>query len=49
MAMKCFQTENKQFKKINQSEAMKDTDLSKDPESNLCPELLRHKQVTVLW
>lgn len=39
----------KVLKNLNYNKATKYTNLSRDPDSNLCPELFRHKQVTVLW
>lgn len=39
----------KVLKNLNHNKATKYTYLSRDPDNNLCPELFRHKQVTVLW
>jgi len=36
-------------KDLNHRKVTKHTNLSRDPDSSLCPELFRHKQVTVLW
>lgn len=42
-------SKEKVLRNLDHNKATKYTNLSRDPDNNLCPELFRHKHVTVLW